>query len=250
MGAILNGLSLVHLKPYGSMFLSFSDYVKPAMRMSSLMRLPVTYIYTHDSISIGPDGPTHQPIEQLSSLRSIPGMRVWRPCDAKELWGCWQAILNTNNQPSSLVLARNEMEILEETSKEKTLQGGYILHKETSPLKMILIATGSEVHVARNIALEFLRHQEGGIRVVSMPSLDTFLKQPKEYQEEIIPPSIFRIVIEAGISAGWEEIIPSSKYFIGLNSFGFSGTKDEVLEEMNFSYEKIKERIFELLRPQ
>ncbi len=250
MGAILNGLALVNLKPYGSTFLSFSDYLKPAMRMSSLMRLPVTYIYTHDSIAIGPDGPTHQPIEQLAMLRAIPNMKVYRPSDAKELWGCWQAILNSNDNPSSLVLARNEVEILEETNREKTLKGGYVLYPETGPLKMILIATGTEVHVARNIAMEFSRSGEKGVRVVSMPCLETFLEQPKEYREEVIPSSIFRVIIEAGISSGWQALLPDVRCFIGLDSFGLSGTKDEVLDAMNFSYEKIKERIFELLRPQ
>ncbi len=250
MGAILNGMALVHLKPYGSAFLSFSDYLKPAMRMAALMNLPVTYIYTHDSISIGPDGPTHQPIEQLAMLRSIPNMKVYRPCDAKELWGCWHAILNSNHNPSSLILARNEVEILEESDISKASLGGYILHEETSPLKLIFVATGTEVHVAKNLAFEFMRNGEGGIRVVSMPCLEKFHEQPLEYQEQVLPSGVFRIVIEAGIASGWESIITHPKYMIGLHSFGVSGTKEEVLHAMNFSYEQIKERVFELLRPQ
>ena len=250
MGAILNGLALVNLKPYGSTFLSFADYLKPAMRMSALMNLPVTYIYTHDSIAIGADGPTHQPIEQLSMLRGIPNMKVYRPADAKELMACWQCIINSNHNPSSLVLARNEVEVLEESNSSLAIHGGYILHRETSPLKMILVATGTEVQVAKNLAHEFARNGEGGIRVVSMPCLENFLLESEEYQESVLPSSIFRVVIEAGISSGWGNIITHPRYMIGVSSFGASGTRDEVLDAMNFSYEKIKERILELLRPQ
>ncbi len=250
MGAILNGLALVNLKPYGSTFLSFSDYLKPAMRMSALMRLPVTYIYTHDSISVGPDGPTHQPIEQLAMLRSIPNMKVYRPADAKELLGCWQRILNSNENPSSLILARNEVEVMEMSDAVKAMNGAYILHQETTPLKLILLATGTEVHVAKNLALEFARMGESGIRVVSVPCMENFLEMNREYQESVLPPNTLKIAIEAGSPFGWHRLINNSKYIIGLESFGASGTKDEVLEAMNFSYEKIKYRILELLRQQ
>lgn len=247
MGAILNGLALVNLKPYGSTFLSFADYLKPAMRMSAMMHLPVTYIFTHDSISIGPDGPTHQPIEQLVMLRSIPGMKVYRPADAKELWGCWHCILNSNQNPSSLVLARNEVEILEETSVEESTKGGYILYREESPLKLILVATGTEVHVAKNLAFEFARSGEKGVRVVSLPCMEVFQEQGQDYQESILPSNVLKIAIEAGSPFSWYSIIHDSKYIIGLSQFGMSGSKDEVLNAMDFSYEKIKARILELL---
>ncbi len=248
MGAISNGLALVNLKPFCSTFLSFSDYLKPAMRMSALMNLPVTYIYTHDSISVGPDGPTHQPIEQLAMLRSIPGMKVYRPADAKELLGCWQRILNSNENPSSLILARNEVEVMEESNTVDSMNGGYILHHETTPLKLILVATGTEVHVAKNLALEFSRMGEGGIRVVSLPCMENFLETEIQYRENVLPSNVLKIAIEAGSPFGWHKIISNPKYIIGLEKFGASGSKDEVLEAMNFSYEKIKYQILELLR--
>jgi len=247
MGAILNGMALVNLKPYGSTFLSFADYLKPAMRMSSLMKLPVTYIFTHDSISVGPDGPTHQPIEQLAMMRSIPGMKVYRPADAKELLGCWQSILNTNHNPSALVLARNEVDLLPESDAAKTLMGGYTLHQETTPLKVILVATGTEVQVAKNIAHEFLRVGEGGIRVVSMPCLESYLEQSEQYRDNIMPKDIKKIVIEAGSSFGWHRIMKDIDSIISLDTFGHSGTKDEVLTAMNFSYVQILQRVQELL---
>lgn len=248
MGAISNGLALVNLKPFCSTFLSFSDYLKPAMRMSALMNLPVTYIYTHDSISVGPDGPTHQPIEQLAMLRSIPGMKVYRPADAKELLGCWQRILNSNSNPSSLILARNEVEVMEESNAIEAMNGGYILHQETSPLKLILVATGTEVHVAKNLALEFSRMGENGIRVVSLPCMENFLEKDTTYQETVLPSRVLKIAIEAGSTFGWHRIISNPNHVIGVETFGASGSKDEVLDAMNFSYEKIKGRVLNILR--
>ena len=247
MGAILNGMALVNLKPYGSTFLSFADYLKPAMRMSALMKLPVTYIYTHDSISVGADGPTHQPIEQLSMMRSIPGMKVYRPADAKELLGCWQSILNTNYNPSALVLSRNEVDLLKESDSVKTVMGGYVLHQETTPLKVILVATGTEVHVAKNIAYEYLRVGEGGIRVVSMPCLEAYLERGEKYQENVLPTGVKKIIIEAGSSFGWHRIMGANDDIISIDTFGHSGSKDEVLNAMNFSYVQILNRVQELL---
>lgn len=247
MGAILNGMALVNLKPYGSTFLSFADYLKPAMRMSALMKLPVTYIFTHDSISVGADGPTHQPIEQLAMMRSIPGMKVYRPADAKELLGCWQSILNSNHNPSALVLSRNEVDLLQESDASRTVMGGYILHQETTPLKAILVATGTEVQVAKNIAYDFIRLGESGIRVVSMPCLEAYLERGEKYQENVLPTGVKKIVIEAGSSFGWHRIMRANDNIISLDSFGHSGTKDEVLNAMNFSYTQILNKVQELL---
>lgn len=247
MGAILNGMALANLKPFGSTFLSFADYLKPAMRMAALMKLPVTYIYTHDSITVGPDGPTHQPIEQLAMMRSIPNMKVYRPADAKELLGCWYSIINSNHNPSALVVARNEVELMQGTDAVKTTAGGYIMHQEQTELKAILIATGTEVHVAKNIAHEFMRLGEGGIRVVSMPCIENYLERDNNYKEAILPSNIRKIVIEAGSPFGWHRIINDSRFIIGIENFGKSGSKDEVLEDMNFTYNKILERVKELL---
>ena len=247
MGAILNGMALVNLKPYGSTFLSFADYLKPSMRMSALMKLPVTYIFTHDSVSVGADGPTHQPIEQLAMMRSIPGMKVYRPADAKELLGCWQSILNTNYNPSALVLSRNEVDLLKESDHSRTVMGGYILHPESTPLKAILVASGTETHVAKNIAYEYLKAGEGGIRVVSMPCLEAYLERGQKYKESVFPEGVKKIIIEAGSSFGWHRIMNSNDSIISLDSFGHSGSKDEVLSAMNFSYAQILNRVKELL---
>lgn len=245
MGAILNGMALVNLKPYGSTFLSFADYLKPAMRMSALMNLPVTYIYTHDSITVGPDGPTHQPVEQLAMMRSTPGVKVYRPADAKELLGCWQYILNSNHNPSALILARNEVELMGETDAVLALKGGYLLHPETTELKVILIATGTEVHTAKNIAHELARLGFTGVRVVSMPCIENYIERQDEYKNALLPHGITKIVIEAGSSFGWHRINPD--HIISIDKFGKSGTKDEVLDVTNFSYAKILERIKVLL---
>lgn len=248
MGAVLNGLALANLKPYGSTFLSFADYLKPAMRMSALMKLPVTYIFSHDSITVGPDGPTHQPIEQLALMRSIPNMKVYRPADAKELLGCWQSILNSNHNPSALVVSRNEVELMQGTDPVRATAGGYVILQEQTPLKAILIATGTEVHTAKNIAHELIRLGESGIRVVSMPCIENYLERNDEYKEIILPTNVKKIVIEAGSSFGWHRITNDANLIISLEKFGKSGTKDEVLEDMNFSYNRILERVKELLK--
>jgi len=153
-----------------------------------------------------------------------------------------------NFNPSSLVLARNEVEVMEESKAEDAMNGGYVLRQETSPLKLILVATGSEVHVAKNLALEFSRMGENGIRVVSLPCIENFLETEKQYQENVLPSNVLKIAIEAGSPFGWHRIISNPKYVIGLESFGMSGSKDQVLDAMNFSYEKIKQRVLGLLR--
>lgn len=247
MGSILNGMALVNLRPYGSTFLSFSDYMKPAIRMSALMKLPVTYIYTHDSINIGSDGPTHQPIEQLAMLRSIPNLKVFRPADAHELIGCWEVILNSNNNPSALILARQDVQLLENTDAKLSITGGYIYYKEIEPLRTVIIATGSELHVAHNIVSELSRQGNNGIRIVSMPSVEQFLERNISYRNLVIPPGVRTIVIEAGSSFGWDRFVTNTNCLINVNEFGYSGTKDEVQNKMNFSYEQILNRIKELI---
>lgn len=247
MGAILNGMALVNLRPYGSTFLSFSDYMKPAIRMSALMNLPVTYIYTHDSINIGSDGPTHQPIEQLAMLRSIPNLKVFRPADAHELIGCWEVILNSNNNPSALVLARQDVQLLKNTDAKLSITGGYIYYKETEPLRAVIIATGSELHVAHNVVSELSRQGNNGIRIVSMPSVEQFLERNVSYRNLVIPPGVRTIVIEAGSSFGWDRFVTNTNCLININEFGYSGTKDQVQNKMNFSYEQILNKIKELI---
>ena len=238
MGAILNGLSLVNFHPFGSTFLSFSDYLKPSIRMSALMNLPVTYIFTHDSISIGSDGPTHQPVEQLVSLRSIPNLNVYRPCDAKELIACWQLILNSKC-PSALIVSKNEVNLQSNSSVEGTLKGGYIFYKEQSELKGIIVATGTEVGLAKNI----VKQLSPNIRVVSIPCKEIFDSQDKQYQEQVLPKNIKTVVIEAGSKYSWGSVATNEDCLITIDSFGKSGTSDEVLDYLNFNYNKVSERI-------
>ena len=246
MGAILNGLALSNYHAFGSTFLVFSDYLKPSMRLSALMNLPVTYIFTHDSINIGQDGPTHQPIEQLISLRSIPNMSVFRPADAKEIVGSWEYIIN-NKKPSCLVLSRNEVSLNKLTNSKSVMYGGYIVRKENH-LHATIISTGSEVELSIKIADYLYETYKLDIRVVSMPNRELFLRQSKEYQESIVPKGYRTIVIEAGSKYGWEGFVYSDKYLITLDKFGCSGTSEEVLNEMDFSYDKILQKVIKLLK--
>lgn len=246
MGAVLNGLALNGYYSFGSTFLVFSDYLKPAIRMTALMNLPVTYIFTHDSVNIGQDGPSHQPIEQLVALRSIPNMLVFRPADAEEIVGCWEYIIN-NKKPSCLVLSRNKIPKNKLTDRRLVAKGGYIVRREND-LYAIIICTGSEVNLGIKIADYLYEEYSLDVRVVSMPSKELFLKQPKEYQEEILPKGVRTIVIEAGSKYGWEGFVYSDKYLITLDRFGYSGTKEEVLKEMNFDYDQILQKIVRLLK--
>ncbi|MEG0408056.1 MAG: transketolase [Bacilli bacterium] len=242
MGSILNGLALSGFRPFGSTFLTFSDYMKPAIRMSSLMNLPVNYIYTHDSINIGPDGPTHQPIEQLASLRAIPNLNVFRPADINEIIGSWNVILN-NPGPNALVLSRQEVGVIKSTAKEYVKYGAYPVRKERNTLHGIIIATGTELHTALLIAEQLYLEEEIDLRVISMPCQELYLKQDENYKNKLIPRGIKTIVIEAGSSFGWFRFVLNEKYLMTIDKFGISGTKAEVEEYCNFTFEQIKERI-------
>lgn len=246
MGSILNGLALSGFRVFGSTFLSFADYLKPAIRMSCLMNLPVTYIFTHDSVGIGPDGPTHQPIEQLAMLRSTPNLDVYRPADAREVVGAWNSILRTH-KPSALVISRDDAEILTNSNMENVAKGAYIVRKEVVRLSGIIIATGSEVSLAIKIANELYKNGID-IRVVSMPCVEKFLEQSENYKEDIIPFGYKTIVVEAGSNFGWFRFVYNEKYLITIDKFGVSGTKEEVLDYCDFTYDKIKQKIEKLFR--
>ena len=243
MGAISNGLALSNFRVFASTFLSFSDYLKPAIRMSCLMNLPVIYIFTHDSILIGPDGPTHQPIEQLAMLRSIPNIRVYRPCDLNELIGSWNNILNDNNHPSTLILSRTDVNQIPTSSKIGTTLGAYIIRKETK-LDGIIIATGTEVETAYTLAELIERESNYSLRVVSMPSMEVFESTPLEYKNEILPKHKHIFTLEASSYFGWDKY---ATHNLGYNRFGISGSKDEVLKEMKFDFETLKTKIIEEL---
>lgn len=227
MAAIMNGLALTNLRPFGSTFLTFSDYMKPSIRMSAMMNLPVTYIFTHDSIRVGEDGTTHQPIEQLGALRSIPNFTVYRPCDYKELIGSWSNILK-EGKPAALVLPRGHNDTLKHSSAKKVSRGGYIVSEVKTRLDVILMASGSEVDLAMQIKDELLKNYIEA-RVVSMPNLNTFLKQDKDYQEQVLPTGYRRMVVELSNDANWYKLISSEEDFIGVNTFGKSGSEKDVL---------------------
>ena len=244
MGSISNGLALSGYLPFCSTFLTFSDYLKPAIRMSALMELPVVYIFTHDSINVGEDGPTHQPVEQLASLRSIPGLIVYRPADFNETVGSWQNIL-INKKPSAIILSRAKTYNFKATSNVMVKNGAYIVRRESGKLSAILIATGTEVELALKVAEDLKKDYD--IRVVSMPSVELFKKQNKEYQYEILPVGVKTFFIEAGSSFGLRDFVSSEKYLININEFGASGKPEDVLKKYNFDYDSIRKKIKELL---
>lgn len=241
MGAILNGITLSGIRSFGGTFLTFADYMKPAIRMSALMNLPVIYIFTHDSINIGPDGPTHQPIEQLAMLRSIPNLSVFRPADAKEIAGAWQTILK-KPEPSALVLSRQEVPLLPETSITNVEKGAYMVKKEAGKLLGVIIATGSEVSIALTIA-KALQAREINLRVISMPSIELFLRQTNQYRENLIPIGYKTVVIEAGSSLGWHRFVYSDKYLMTIDQFGLSGKTDEIQKHLEFNLESLTKKI-------
>lgn len=246
MGAILNGLALSGLRPFGSTFLTYSDYIKPSIRLTSMMNLPVTYIFTHDSINIGSDGPIHQPIEQLASLRTIPNMVVIRPADVNELVGAWDYILNKKT-PVSLIIPKEERGMIIGSSIEGSTKGAYIIKKELGRLSGIIIATGSEVEIAVKISDE-LSYKGIMTRVISMPSIELFNKQNLEYKESLLPMGAKIIVIEASNDPTWNEFVYNKKYLLNLNDFGISGTESEILEAMNYDYDSLLENVEKLLK--
>ncbi len=246
MGAILNGLALTNFQVFGSTFLTFSDYLKPAIRMSSLMKLPVIYLFSHDSIEIGSDGPTHQPVEQLAMLRSEPNLNVYRPCDGKELLGCWNYILKEKEKPSALILSKVEVEQLATTSSEEVAKGAYVVRKEKQYLHGILIATGNQVHTALRIATKLYEREKLDLRVVSMPCMELFLEQPKEYRDTLLPKGIRTVVIEAGSSFGWHQFVYNSSYLLTIDHFGASGSRDQILKKYHYDYKSLEERVKKL----
>ena len=247
MGAILNGFALCGYHPYGSTFLSFSDYLKPSIRLSCMMDLPVTYIFTHDSISVGPDGATHQPVEQLAGLRSTPNLEVFRPADANEVIGVYRTIFEKESGPSVIALSRNTVPILETTKINEVSKGGYIVFDSERKLSGILIATGEEVHLAIEVALR-LQSKGLDIRVVSMPCIKRFEEQDQEYIDSILPVEIRKIVIEASSSMSWNSIVFNKKYLITLDEFGASGKKDDVYKKYGFDVDSLEEKVEDLLK--
>ena len=240
MAAVLNGMALSGLRVFGSTFLVFSDYLKPALRMTCEMNLPVTYIFTHDSVTIGQDGTSHQPVEQLAMLRTTPNLITLRPADINEVIGSWDYIIN-NKKPVALVLAKDEAHILDGTKGENVAKGAYIVRKETNKLDAVIISTGIDLTTAYLIREE-LFSKGVDIRLVSMPSVELFLAQPQSYQDEILPPNVKTFTIEASATLPWYRFA-SRNCAIGIDTFGCSGKKQDVLEHVHFDYESILKRI-------
>jgi transketolase len=249
MGAALNGMSLHGgLRVYGGTFLIFTDYMKPAIRLSSLMHQPVIYILTHDSIGLGEDGPTHQPIEQLASLRAIPNILVIRPADANETKEAWQIALNTTDKPIALALTRQKVRTLPADKATGLRQGGYILAETSPEPELIIIATGSEVGIAYD-AFETLSQEDIPVRVVSLPCWELFLAQSKEYQESVLPSHVTkRIAVEAASSFGWNRFVGPSGKIIAMTTFGASGKINDLMAHFGFTARHIVEEAHELLR--
>lgn len=244
MGSIMNGMALFGgVIPYGGTFLIFSDYMRPAIRMASLCKLPVKYVFTHDSIGLGEDGPTHQPIEQLSTLRSIPGLTVIRPADPAETSEAWKVAIEHKNGPVAIALTRQSVRNYDRTvfgPADGLRKGGYILKKESGETpEVILIATGSEVEQAVEAA-EKMETSGRKVRVVSLPSWELFEAQTEEYREEVLPKSVKnRVVIEAGIRQGWERYAGGDGKIISIETFGASAPYSVLFEKYGYTTENI-----------
>lgn len=248
MAAMANGMYLHGgLRPYTAGFFVFSDYMKPALRLSALMKLPVIHIMTHDSIGVGEDGPTHQPIEQLAALRSIPNFTVIRPCDTNETAAAWYLALTRTSSPTAIVLTRQKTTLLPETGKG-ALKGGYVLKEsDKATPDIILIASGSEVELIY-MAAKILKQKDISARVISMISFEVFEEQPEEYKEAILPRAVTkRLAVEAGTSFGWERYTGLDGDIISIDTFGESGDSVDVFKKFGFTVENIIERAVKLL---
>ena len=239
MGAIMSGM-LLHggIRPYGGTFLVFADYMRPAIRVAALMKLPVIYVFTHDSVAVGEDGPTHQPVEHLAALRVIPNLSVVRPCDANETVDAWCQALKAADGPVALILSRQKLPVLpaEQTGK-RLAQGGYVLSDCAASPDMILMATGAEVHLA--LAAQKVLSKKGvAARVVNMPCWELFEKTDSAYQDQVLPPQVTaRLAIEAGVPMGWERYVGRTGKIIGMAGFGASAPGSVALEKFGFTVE-------------
>jgi transketolase len=249
--AISNGLALTKVRPFWSTFLTFSDYARGAMRLSALMEIPVLHIFTHDSIGLGEDGPTHQPVEQLASLRAMPGLLVFRPADANEAAETWRVVGALRHEPAALVLSRQALPTLDRSglgAASGVARGAYILAEAGGGgPDVILLATGSEVHLAMEARDEL---EAGGIRarVVSMTCWELFDRQPEEYRREVLPPGITaRVAVEQGSTLGWDRYVGPGGRIIGMHTFGASAPLKQVLTKFGFTPEKVAEAAREVV---
>ena len=252
MGAVMNGIALhSDFIPYGGTFLVFADYMKPAIRLAALMQQQLIYIFTHDSIGLGEDGPTHQAIEHLAMLRGIPNLNVFRPADSEETWQCFEMALAAKKTPSAMILTRQDLPFLvkEKSHEGKSLvnRGGYALNNVANP-KVVIIATGSEVSIAVE-AKEKLQAKGVNARVVSMPCFEIFEEQDEAYKNEVLgAKNILRVGVEAAISQGWEKYLGFDGIFVGMKSFGASGKAEDLYKHFGITSDAICEQVVKKLR--
>ncbi|WP_435872128.1 transketolase [Microbispora rosea] len=242
MGAILNGIALHNgTRPYGGTFLVFSDYMRPSVRLAALMKLPVTYVWTHDSIGLGEDGPTHQPIEHLWALRAIPGLDVVRPADANETAAAWKAVLEHDDRPAGLALTRQNVPTLDGAGDpDAVARGGYVLQDASNGQpEVVIIGTGSEVQLAVE-ARTILESQGIPTRVVSMPCVEWFREQDAAYKQTVLPPAVkARVAVEAGITMGWREFVGDAGEVLGLEHFGASAPYKTIYEQFGLTADRV-----------
>lgn len=245
MSAIMNGIALHKgFIPYGATFLMFSEYARNALRMAALMKVPSIFVYTHDSIGLGEDGPTHQPVEQTATLRMIPNMSLWRPADAVESAVAWKCAVERKDGPSCLIFSRQNLphQARDDAQLANIAKGGYVIHDCANPAA-ILIATGSEVSLAIDAAKEL-----GNVRVVSMPSVNTFEAQDAAYKESVLPASVTkRVAVEAGVSDGWYKYVGLQGKIVGVDRFGESAPAGQLFKEFGFSVENVVETVKSIL---
>ncbi|MCW8985996.1 MAG: transketolase, partial [Thermoanaerobaculales bacterium] len=251
MGAILNGMALHGgVRPFGGTFLVFADYMRPAIRLAALMEQPVIYVFTHDSVWVGEDGPTHQPVEHMLSLRAIPGLVVLRPADANETAAAWAVALERTAGPTALLLSRQGLPVLKgarEIGTEGVARGAYVLSDAgRGAPAVVIIATGGEVTLAIDAASEL-----GGrgikAQVVSMPSWELFAEQSEDYRRQVLPPGIPRLAVEAGVTLGWRDFVGDSGAVIGIDRFGASAPGAEIAERFGLTVEAVVEKAVELV---
>ncbi|MCV2502986.1 MAG: transketolase [Neisseriaceae bacterium] len=249
MAAIINGMFLHSgVRPFGATFLMFSEYARNALRMAALMKIGSIFVFTHDSIGLGEDGPTHQPIEQIASLRLIPNMRVWRPCDTVESFVAWSSAIETVDKPSILIFSRQNLPYIERNEEQinNISKGGYVIHQSNKP-QAIIIATGSEVELALKAQLE-LEKQEIEVNVVSMPSTNLFDEQDNTYKLSVLPKNLPKIVVEAGVTDLWYKYIGNNGKIIGINHFGESAPANVLFEKFNFTVSHVVNTVLETIR--
>jgi transketolase len=242
MGTIMNGLALHGLRPYGGTFLIFSDYMRPTIRLAAMMGLPVVYVFTHDSIGLGEDGPTHQPVEHLTALRAIPNLAVVRPADGNETITAWKLALTRKRAPTALILTRQDLPLVTPVD-DSLLRGGYVLvdANNGSP-DVTLIGTGSEVSIALK-ARELLAAEGIDARVVSLPCWELFDTQPESYRQSVLLPGVPRVTVEAGVTLAWAHYLDSDNgTTVGLNRFGASAPYKTLYTEFGLTPENVAEK--------